>query len=131
MREKILYQMGVDIDRSWSFANGDLKIVKYDNNIQQAVRNRLTCLLNALDIFYVEYGTLLFNYLGKKNNESTHEYIRIEIEKRLGFDPRFKHVECKVNNITQETVDVNLILTFLNGEIYEDNFVIGIGEMYG
>ena len=126
MREKTLYQMGVDINNNWTFANGDLQLIKYDKNIQQVVNNRLTCVLDALDIFYFEYGTLLFEYLGKKNDLSTHEYIRIEIEKRLAHDPRFKHVECVVNNSTSETVDVNLTFTFFNGEEYENNFVIGI-----
>jgi len=132
MREKTLYQMGVDINNDWTFLNGDLKTKKYDKNIHQAVSNRLTCALGALSIFYGdEYGSKITDYIGKKNIESTHEYIRLEIEKRIILDPRFKHIECVVNKFNFEIVDVDLTITFLNGDVYEDNFVIGIGEING
>lgn len=126
MREKTLYSMGVDIKRTWNFKNGDLELVKYDENIGQAVINRLSCLLNSLDIFYDEYGSLIHDYLGEKNVKSTREYIRLEIEKRLLRDPRLKNVDCTVDSFNNHTVKGHLTLTFLNDDVYEDNFVLGV-----
>lgn len=126
MNEKILYELGVDINREWNFKDGDLQLIYYDENIKQAIYNRLSCFLNSLDIFYVNYGSEIEKYLGYKNKSTVHEYIRLEIEKRLMYDPRIKNVECTVNKYTSNGANVHLLLTFLNEDTFEDNFVIRI-----
>lgn len=126
MNEKILYELGVDINREWEFKDGDLQLTYYDENMKQAIYNRLSCWLGSLDIFYINYGSELEKYLGYKNKNSVHEYIRLEIEKRIGYDPRVRNVECTVNKYNTHGVNVHLTLTFLNGDTFEDNFVIKI-----
>ena len=57
-------ELGVDINSSWNFKNGDVVLVKYEDNIEQSIINRLSCKLDALDIFYDYYGSNLDEFLG-------------------------------------------------------------------
>lgn len=128
MVNKIAYQMGKDVDRNWNFKNGDIEICSYEDNIHQAILNRLSCPLGALQLFYTDYGSNVEENLGEINNETVREYIRLEIEKRLKYDPRFKNVTCEVNHVNSNEVNCNIEVTFANDEIYEDNYIIGLSN---
>lgn len=125
-------EFGTDIHSSWSFYEGDLKLTSNTDNIVQAVENRLSTNLDELDLYYVEYGSLLHNYLGEKRNEQTLEFINIEIENRLLLEPRLSDVEVETYfkenggvgvNITgvsdEEELVMNLIISD-NGEVSVD-----------
>ena len=47
-----LYELGVDIRSDFTFENGDLKLSKYEENLVQAICNRLTTNLDELELFY-------------------------------------------------------------------------------
>lgn len=123
------YQMGKDVNRNWNLKNGDIEICSYEDNIHQAILNRLNCPLGALQIFYTDYGSTVKENLGEINNETIREYIRLEIEKRLKYDPRFKNVTCEVNHVNSKEINCNINVTFANDETYEDNYVIGISDL--
>ena len=80
---------GTDILSSWEFnEHGDLMLVGNKDNVGQAISNRLRTQLNELDLFYAGYGSFLTQFLGWKKNDSTLEFMRLEIETRLAGDPR-------------------------------------------
>lgn len=80
---------GRDINSDWSLnEDGDLILISNEDNIEQAIVNRLTCELNRLDLFYRSYGCLLEQFLGWKKNNSTLEFIKIELGNRLLNDER-------------------------------------------
>ena len=130
---------GNDIDRSWSFVDGDLKIVKNQINLGQAILNRLQTDSGTYDIFYNNYGGNLFEQFGELNHPTIHEYIRIEVESILQQEPRIRNVECTVNKTYSNGVNINLKLTpitedetiTLNLVINEDSSIqiteIGVG----
>lgn len=129
VNNKTLYQMGKDVNRNWSFKNGDVELCNYENNIHQAIQNRLSCPLGALQLFYTDYGSTVEEYLGEPNNETIREYIRLEVEKRLKYDPRFQNIECVVEYVNSSEVGCRIKVTFADGESYEDNYVIGVANM--
>ena len=102
---------GNDIDSSWSFVDGDLKIVKHQINLGQAILNRLQTDSGTYDIFYKNYGGNLFEQFGELNHPTIHEYIRIEIESILQQEPRIRNVECTVNKTYSTGVGVTLKVT--------------------
>ena len=102
---------GNDIDSSWSFVDGDLKIVKHQINLGQAILNRLQTDSDTYDIFYKNYGGNLFEQFGELNHPTIHEYIRIEVESILQQEPRIRNVECTVNKTYSTGVEVTLKVT--------------------
>ena len=121
---KNIYDLGVDIKSDWSFKDGDVILTSYDENMGQAVVNRLKCLLGAMSLFYVDYGSDIIKYLGELNKQSTWEYIRIEIESRVIKDPRVSEVSCLVQCLNTHVVEVHLDLLFYDGSTSQENLVI-------
>ena len=118
-----IYEFGTDIKSNWEFTeHGDLQIVQNDENIKQAILNRLNTKLDGLGLYYEEYGSLLQNLLGYPINEETLEFIRIEIETSLNKDPRLNNYEV---NVTEKDGEINInIFIWYNGEELEYNLVI-------
>ncbi len=128
VNNRTLYQMGKDVNRNWSFKNGDVELCNYESNIHQAIQNRLSCPLGALQLFYTDYGSTVEEYIGEPNNETIREYIRLEVEKRLKYDPRFQNIECVVEYVNSSEVGCRIKVTFADGESYEDNYVINVSD---
>ena len=117
---------GNDIDKSWTFTNGDINIVKNVNNLGQAIYNRLRTDLGTFDMFYVKYGGNLYEELGEVNHPTIHEYIRIEIEHILEQEHRIQNIDCTVNKLDSNGVDVTLKVTPIRStETLTYNLVIG------
>jgi len=126
MKEETFRIMGVDVNRSWDFKNGDVTLVNKDNNIRQSIFNRISCKLGSLSWFYTKYGSNIDEYLGELNNNNIHEYIRLELLETLKQDPRFRNIYL---NVKKDEKDFNvcnceLELRFKNGDIYNFNFII-------
>ncbi len=87
-----ILELGTDFNSSWEFNDeGDLNLVTNDSNLVQAISNRLNTRNGELDLFYSEYGSFLCNFLGWKKNDTTLEFMRIELDKALSQDPRKLH----------------------------------------
>lgn len=124
MDDEILYECGVDIDSSFTFKDGDLELAKYEDNLVQAITNRLNTDLDELDLFYEDYGSVLTGFLGWKQSDALH-YIKAELSNCLMKDPRiYQHeisLEYKGNGVlridltiytnNQNIVNTNLVLT--------------------
>lgn len=117
-------EFGTDIKNTWTFTDqGDLELVTNDDNIIQAILNRLNTRLDELDLYYDEYGSLLQNLLGYPSNEETLEFIRIEIETSLQNEPRLTDFEVTVTKKDKDKINIDIAI-FYNGEELEYNLVI-------
>ena len=123
----MLEQLGVDINRNWSFnADGDLILIKNEFNLGQAILNRLLAESDTYDIFYAKYGGNLGDELGELNHPNIHEYIKIEIERILSQDPRISEITCTVDKIDSDSILCDLNVKVNNSsDVLEFNLVIG------
>ena len=116
---------GADVNKSWTFTNGDIDLVDDSINLGQAIVNRLNAGLETYDIFYQKYGGVLLEHLGDLNHPHIHEYMRIEIESILTQEPRIANFECTVNKTDSNSVECNLKVSVVGSdEVNEYNMVI-------
>ena len=80
MNEENIYELGIDLSSSFTFHDGDLILSSYDDNLVQAVTNRIQTDLNELDLFYEDYGSILNSFFGWKANEYTIVLMKTEIQ---------------------------------------------------
>lgn len=119
-----IYDYGTDIHNSWTFNDkGDLNLSENENNIAQAVMNRLTTNLDELPLYYAEYGSLLRNYMGEKKTEETLQFISIEVESRLILDPRINDIDVETS-LTKKGVRLNLHIYYNENEELEMNIIL-------
>ena len=97
MVDEVLYELGVDLDSSFTFNDGDLKLSSYDDNIVQAVTNRLNTQLNELDLFYDGYGSVFRSFFGWKTNDETSNFMKAELETVLEAEPRLTDWEYEIS----------------------------------
>ena len=114
---------GTDIDSSWSFQDGDIKLTSNNENLQQSISNRLNTIQDALDLFYDDYGSYLLNYLGWRRTEQTLEFVRLEIEQCLNKDSRIYNSFEIEARYEQEDILINVVV-FDNDESLELNYVL-------
>lgn len=116
--------IGVDIKSEWLLNDyGDLKLVQDEQNLIQAITNRFNCWLNGMDLFYLEYGSILSSFLGWKREDETLGFMKIEIENTLNQDPRITDYELNLEFNSDGGVDIHLTIP-VNGEDILVNLVI-------
>ena len=124
--------LGVDVDRQWICdGSGDLLLAKFEDNVTQAIFNRLSCTMDALDWIYRDYGSYVKDWIGKPNTASARESLLKEIEKRVKLDPRLD--DCIVELLYYTTRGVGFKITgFLNEthEDFEEYFLFGVNDLY-
>jgi len=86
--------LGTDFDSSYEFLDGDLKLVKNEDNLIQSIINRFNTKLDTLNLFYTDYGSKIYGFLGWVHSDDTLEFIELEIQDVLQQDPR-----CQENTI--------------------------------
>ena len=117
---------GVDIDSTWSFADGDLQLVRGESNLAQAIVNRLSTDWDFYLEFYNTYGGRLYEHFGDFNIPTIHEYIQIEVDSILRQDPRIQDIQSTVNKISKDAVECKLnIKPFGSDEILTMNLILG------
>lgn len=121
--DEVLYGLGVDINSSFTFHDGDLKLAAYDENLIQAVVNRLNTKLDSLDLFYEGYGSVFTDFFGWRGNDETIKLMYVELNTVLKNEPRISsysaeitydgdgllHVDLTLNPSDGEDIDVNLV----------------------
>ena len=110
MEEEVLYELGVDIDSTFSFTDGDVQLISYDDNLVQSIQNKLNTNLNELDLFYEEYGSILSTFLGWKANDETIGFIKSELETILKSENRIASYEYTVEYQGDGKIRINLVL---------------------
>ena len=133
MDESVIYDLGVDIDSSFNFHDGDLVLSRYQDNLVQGVVNRLNTDLDELDLFYEGYGSVFSSFLGWRGNDETISYMKSELEQVLQAEPRLESweydikykgngkmiVELQLYPARDESVSVSLELTENGLEVIE------------
>lgn len=115
--------IGTDIKSSWKLDNGDLELVTDEDNIMQSIKNRISCWLNSMDLFYLEYGSIIPSFLGWKRNDETLGFMKIELENTLKQDPRLTNYDLDIGFNDDGGVDMHLLVHILD-ETVEMNLVI-------
>lgn len=116
--------IGTDIKSSWELKeDGDLLLVNDEGNIIQSIINRLNCWLNSMDLFYLEYGSVLSSFLGWKRNDETLGFMKIEIESTLNQDPRLQSYDLNLDYDDNGAVKMELDIHFTDEDL-ELNLVI-------
>lgn len=127
---EVNYEYGVDIEHSWSFVDGDLKLISYNDNIAQTIVNCLNTELDELFVFYDGYGSILKSFLGWKANVETLSFMKLEIDKALSRDPRLNNFTSTINYNNKGEVEINIVVSNLNNVNTEVNLVLNkIGDI--
>ena len=109
----MLDKIGADIASSWTFnEHGDLDLASDEENITQAITNRLSTWLNDFDLYYLEYGSVFTSYLGWRKNEETLRFMQLELENTLKQDPRLQDFDIELEFNEQGGVNVYLTINF-------------------
>ena len=111
MVDEIL-EIGTDINSSWEFEDGDLKIVKQNENICQTIKNRLNTSYGTYDLYYGEYGSFLMKFLGWKRNEETLKFIEMEIINTLKQDVRLQNINVTLSYGDEGVINGNINIHF-------------------
>ena len=130
MVDEVLYNLGVDINSNFTFQNGDLKLISYDENLVQAVINRLNTRLNTLNLFYEDYGSILTSFFGWKGTNDTISLIKIELENSLKNELRLQNYESEIFYNSDGVLRINLTLTpQINTDITVNLMLNSLGEL--
>jgi phage baseplate assembly protein W len=130
-----MIDLGVDINKDWNISNNDLNLVSDEDNICQAIANRLGTYQPSLAVFYTAYGGFLNSFFGRKKTQETLDFMRIEINNILSQEPRLEtynldlsyddegkvHIDLRLDyNEEYEDVELNLVLSENGLEVIED-----------
>ena len=131
----VISDLGTDINSSWSFKDGDLNLVSDKENLIQATRNRLNNVLDSLDDFYMEYGSILWRFIGWKSEEITLKFMDIEIKNCLNQDPRLVDytLELSYGDTDTDTVNIDITVYFDDETEFDMNYILstdGVVEEY-
>ena len=107
---EVLYELGVDLNSTLDFTNGDLTLATYDNNLVQAIVNRLNTPVDELDDFYEDYGSILTSFLGWKATDETLSFIEAEVENVLDNEERLVNSNCSASYLGDGLVRLELTL---------------------
>lgn len=128
----VVYDYGVDIHNDLCFINGDLQLVEYDENIAQAIGNRLNTMQDSLDLFYEDYGSVLLKFLGWRNTQNTLKFVKLEVDNVLGKDPRIEEFSTSVEYVASDRIRIHITLKYDEDETLELNYDLtnmGVSEV--
>lgn len=121
-----IYGLGMDIRSDWSFnAEGDLELISNEENIIQAIINRLNTRIGVMDLYYSNYGGDLHSFMGEVFDETLLKFMKIEVESTLKQDPRLQGViveliydegQVKINISQEYNEDTDLSLSLVLNE---------------
>ena len=122
----VLYELGVDLNSNFTFENGDIKLSKYEDNLVQAIINRLNTNLDELELFYESYGSVLRGFLGWRAGETTLIYISTEITTVLNDEPRITDFDINVEYKKEGRISIDLSLSTISNVDVETNLILGV-----
>ena len=124
--DTVAYECGVDINSSFQFRNNDMVLCEYENNLVQAIVNKLNTNVDEMDLFYEEYGSILSTFLGWKAKQETIHYMQTEVSAVLSQEPRLSAFEVSIEYAGEGVININLVLYTTAGEVVESNLVLGV-----
>ena len=123
--DKVLHNLGVDLNSSFTFHDGDITLSTYDDNLVQAICNRLNTRLNELRLFYRDYGSVFRDFLGWHGNDEALGFMSGELETVLLSENRVKNWDFDISYRNGKVV-VNLNLK--PAEDYSIDVVFELGN---
>ena len=129
----VISELGTDINSSWSFKDGDLQLISNNENLVQATRNRLNTILNSLDDYYLEYGSVLYRFMGWRSEPITLKFMKIEIHNCLSQDPRLTDYTLDLSYTDKDTVKINIHVFYDDETEFDMNYILsteGVVEEY-
>jgi len=116
----LLDEIGTDISHDWTFnSQGDLGIVSDEDNIVQTIMNKLNTFRGELDIYYLEYGSIMQSYLGWLSEEDTLDFMKIEMESILSEDARLTDYSVEMSLDGSDKVLIEISISFGNNSEVE------------
>lgn len=113
-------EIGTDISHDWTFnSQGDLGIVSDEDNIVQTIMNKLNTFRGELDIYYLEYGSIMQSYLGWLSEEDTLDFMKIEMESILSEDARLTDYSVEMSLDGSDKVLIEISISFGNNSEVE------------
>ena len=112
--------IGVDINSDWSLnENGDLSLVRDEDNLSQAIINRLGCYQPSLEVYYTMYGGFLSEYFGRKQTDETLKFMKIELDTILSQEERISSFTSTLsyNGDGSVRVDLDMIVNDVDVEL--------------
>ena len=112
--------IGVDINSEWSLnENGDLSLVRDEDNLSQAIINRLSCYQPSLEVYYTQYGGFLSEYFGRKQTDETLKFMKIELDTILSQEERISSFTSTLsyNGNGSVRVDLDMIVNDVDVEL--------------
>ena len=128
----VAYNYGVDLHNNLRFVNGDLQLAEYEENIAQAIGNRLNTMYDSLDVFYSGYGSVLLKFLGWRNTENTLKFVKLEVDNVLSQDPRLDEFSTSVEYVDSDRIRINIVLQYSEDEVIELSYdldELGVSEV--
>lgn len=129
----VISELGTDINSEWNFKDGDLQLINNTDNLVQATRNRLNNVLDSLDDFYINYGSILWRFMGWKSEEITLKFMAIEIKNCLDQDPRLTNYTLDLTYGDKSTVNISITVYFDDESEFDMNYILstdGVVEDY-
>lgn len=128
----VAYNYGVDLHNNLRFVNGDLQLAEYEENIAQAIGNRLNTVYDTLDLFYGDYGSVLTSFLGWRNTDNTLKFVKLEVDNVLSQDPRLDEFSTSVEYVNNDKIRINIVLQYDEDETIELSYDLdsmGVNEV--
>ena len=120
---EVVYDFAIEVHSDWEFIDGDLKLVSYDENLCQAIRNRLNTNLDELYLFYEDYGSVLSGFLGWKSNEETLSFIKLEVDNCLKNDSRLFNFNSEVTYNGKGVLEIKISVNY-QGIVKDFNYIL-------
>src|SRR5712691_8258327 len=102
---------GADLSVSPS---GDLATVSHEDNLGQAIQNRLRTRIGELsELGHETLGSRLYTFVGEPNNAAIRDRIRVVVEQTLRQEPRLREVtrvEVTTNRERRDRLDIEVFV---------------------
>ena len=109
-------EFGSDIELT---SSGDIRIVSGPENLGQAIINRIKTITGELEeLGHAEYGSTIYDFIGRQNNQITRDRLKIMIKNCLLMERRIK----EINRITIRSF--SYIISNQNRESSEKNYLL-------
>lgn len=117
-------ELGVDVNRQWQQWGGDLVLVEGEDNVYQALFNRLTCRYGDMAYFYSDYGSKIYDWLCTPSYQQNLDLLAEEVSHRVLEDPRISRCEVYITKINPYLVNIEVDCTILGSSEFNGNFVL-------
>ena len=115
---------GTDINDNWIFKDGDITTISGEDNLRQALRNRIITPEGHFQWCYNDYGSDLQEIIGEYNTARLGDYALISIQYSLLKDPRVNEIGEAQYSRDENGLNIYITVILTTGEELSLNLVI-------